>query len=124
MLVLLVEDHEDSREATTLFLTASGLRVESAVTGLQALAKASALQPDVIVMDLGLPGMDGWEATRRLKADPRTRDLPIIVLSAHAMPSAEQRAREAGCAGYIRKPCGPAEVLAAVRGVSSRRGTQ
>jgi CheY-like chemotaxis protein len=114
MLVLLVEDHEDTREATTMFLKTQKVQVEMAVTGLQALALARRIKPDVIVMDLGLPGMDGWEATRQLKWDPATQRIPIVALSAHATDDDEHRAREAGCDVYLRKPCHPSQLLEAI----------
>jgi CheY-like chemotaxis protein len=117
MLVLLVEDHEDTREMTILYMGTKGIRVETAVTGLQAIMKAQELQPHVIVMDLGLPGMDGWEATRHLKSDPRTKRIPIVALSGHALRSDESRAREAGCDVYLRKPCTPDDLIQAVLSV-------
>jgi CheY-like chemotaxis protein len=114
MLVLLVEDHEDTREAAVMFLKAQRIRVEVAVTGLQAIAMARRLHPDVIVMDLGLPGMDGWEATRQLKQHAETHHIPIIALSAHALDRDEDRAREAGSDLYLRKPCHPSDLLEAI----------
>jgi two-component system, cell cycle response regulator DivK len=115
MLVLLVEDHDDSREAMAVYLAAHGIRVEAAVTGLQAITKAVEMNPDAIVMDLGLPAMDGWEAARRLKEAPETESIPIIALSAHALLADEERARRVGCDVYLRKPCAPNELLAAIR---------
>jgi two-component system, cell cycle response regulator DivK len=114
MLVLLVEDHDDTRDAAVMFLKVQKLKVEIAVTGLQAIAMARMLSPDVIVMDLGLPGMDGWEATRQLKQDPKTRHIPIIAISAHAMSSDEERAKGVGCDLYLRKPCPPSELMEAI----------
>jgi len=119
MLVLLVEDHEDSREAIRLFLKTHGIQVETAVTGLQAVAKARVLRPDIVVMDLGLPGMDGWEAARHLKECLETRHIPIVALSAHALTTDEERARSSGCDDYLRKPLGPDELLAAIRRLRS-----
>jgi CheY-like chemotaxis protein len=115
MLVLLVEDHDDTRDVNALYMRTQGIRVETAVTGLQAISMASQIRPDVIVMDLGLPGLDGWEATRRLKADAGTRSIPIVAISAHAMPSDEVRAREVGCDLFLRKPCTPDALLTAIR---------
>jgi two-component system, cell cycle response regulator DivK len=103
-LVLLVDDYPDNRDIYVQFLTYSGLRVEEAENGHQALDKAFALRPDVIVMDLSLPGLDGWEATRRLKAGAETREIPIIALTAFAMASDERMAREAGCDDFDTKP--------------------
>ena len=96
-LVLLVDDYPDNRDIYVQFLTYSGLRVEEAENGYEALDKAFALRPDVIVMDLSLPGLDGWEATRRLKRDPRTRHIPVVVLTGHALAGHSQGAMDAGC---------------------------
>ncbi|HXH07739.1 MAG TPA: response regulator, partial [Vicinamibacterales bacterium] len=110
-LILLVEDYEDAREMYRDYLTFAGFRVETAANGREAIRKARALLPDLILMDLALPVLDGWEATRRLKEDPRTRDIRVVALSAHAMPGEEERAREAGCVGFVAKPCLPEELV-------------
>jgi CheY-like chemotaxis protein len=115
MLVLLVEDHDDSREATAVFLKANGIEIDWAVTGLQAITRVAERKPDAIVMDLGLPAMDGWEATRRLKSALETKGIPIVAISAHALLVDEERARRAGCDVYLRKPCPPDRLLAAIR---------
>jgi CheY-like chemotaxis protein len=114
-LVLLVDDYADNRDIYVQFLTYSGLRVEEAENGHQALDKAFALRPDVIVMDLSLPGLDGWEATRRLKRDPRTSDIPVIALTGHAMAGHSKGALDAGCDLFITKPCLPERLLAEIR---------
>jgi two-component system, cell cycle response regulator DivK len=114
MLVLLVEDHDDTRDAAAMYLKVQKLKVEVAVTGLQAIALTRKLKPDVVVMDLGLPGMDGWEAARQLKEDSKTRNIPIIALSAHASSADEERAQSAGCDLYLRKPCPPSDLVAAI----------
>src|ERR687895_141255 len=103
-IVLLVEDYEDAREMYRDYLEFAGFQVETAENGVEALAKARAIDPDVVLMDLSLPVMDGWEATRRLKADPATAHLPIVALSAHALAIEGERAREAGCVWFISKP--------------------
>jgi two-component system, cell cycle response regulator DivK len=124
-LVLIVDDVRDNRTVYVLFLKFSGLRVEEAGDGVEALRKAETLQPDIIVMDLSLPVMDGWEATRRLKRDPRTKRIPVIVLTGHALPEHAQAARDAGCDLVITKPCLPDELLDAIRRIldaSSPRG--
>ena len=87
------------------FLGFSGFRTDQASDGHEAIAKAFSLRPDVILMDLSLPGIDGWEVTRRLKRDPQTRGIPIIALTAHALNGDERRARSAGCDGFVSKPC-------------------
>jgi two-component system cell cycle response regulator DivK len=114
MLVLLVEDHDDTREAAVMYLKVQKLKVEVAVTGLEAVALTRQLKPDVVVMDLGLPGMNGWEAARQLKEDAKTRHIPIIALSAHAQYADEDRAQSAGCDLYLRKPCAPSDLVAAI----------
>lgn len=105
--ILLVEDYDDAREMYRDYLEFSGFRVDTARDGHEALDKARALMPDLILMDLSLPGLDGWEATRMLKADPATRHLTIVALSAHALAAEGERARVAGCDGFIAKPCLP-----------------
>jgi two-component system, cell cycle response regulator DivK len=110
-LLLLVEDFDDAREMYRDYLAFSGFRVETARDGQEAIDKARALAPDLILMDLSLPGIDGWEATRLLKADPATRRLPIVALSAHAMAADGERALAAGCDGFIAKPCLPPDLV-------------
>lgn len=110
-LVLLVEDFDDAREMYRDYLEFSGFRVETARDGREAIEKARALRPHLILMDLSLPGIDGWEATRVLKNDPATAHLIIIALSAHAMAPEGDRARAAGCDGFIAKPCLPTDLV-------------
>ena len=114
-LVLIVDDVQDNRMIYVLFLRFSGFRIAEAENGEEALRQAEALQPDIIVMDLSLPVMDGWEATRRLKRDPRTKRIPIVVLTGHALPEHAQAARDAGCDLVITKPCLPDQLLEAIR---------
>ncbi len=114
-LVLIVDDVQDNRTIYVLFLRFSGFRVTEAENGEEAVDKATSLLPDVIVMDLSLPVMDGWEATRRLKRDPRTKKIPVIVLTGHALPEHAQAAREAGCDLVITKPCLPDQLLETIR---------
>ena len=109
--VLLVEDYDDAREMYRDYLEFSGFECETARDGREALQKAPNLQPDVILMDLSLPGMDGWEATQRPKADPATAHLLVIALSAHALESDRERARQAGCDAFIAKPCLPGDLI-------------
>lgn len=108
--MLLVEDYEDAREMYRDYLVFSGFDVETADNGIDAIEKARALAPDLILMDLSLPVLDGWEATRRLKADAETASIKVIALSAHAMAAEERRATSAGCDGFIAKPCLPQEL--------------
>jgi two-component system, cell cycle response regulator DivK len=110
-LILLVEDFEDAREMYSDYLAFSGFRVATATNGQEALDQARTLNPDLILMDLSLPGIDGWEATRILKADPATRHLSIVALSAHALAADGEGARAAGCDGFIAKPCLPPDLV-------------
>ncbi len=114
-LVLIVDDYAEGREVCAEYLAFRGYRVATAEDGVDALAKVHELHPDVILMDLSLPRLDGWEASRRLKADDSTRHIPIIALTAHALPSAREKAVTAGCAAVMTKPCPPDELEAAVR---------
>ena len=102
--ILVVEDSEASRDALARRLERRGYRIEMAEDGQQAVAVARSSQPDLILMDLGLPIIDGWEATRRLKADPATRHIPIIVLSAHALTGDRELALAAGADDFDTKP--------------------
>ncbi|HEX7183120.1 MAG TPA: response regulator [Thermoanaerobaculia bacterium] len=114
-LVLIVDDVDHGREIYSEYLEFRGFRVATAADGEEALDKAFELLPDVILMDLSLPKMDGWEATKRLKNDPRTREIPVVALTAHALVSAHDRAMEAGCDVVVTKPCLPRDLEAEVR---------
>jgi CheY-like chemotaxis protein len=122
-LVMLVDDYADNREAYALYLRYKGYEVEEAEDGHQALDRAFKRRPDLIVMDLSLPGLDGWEATRRLKQDPRTRGIPVIVLTGHALEGQSESARAAGCDAFITKPCEPSILEAAIRKTLDRPET-
>ena len=102
--ILLVEDNEMNRDMLSRRLERKGYEVVIAVDGEAGVDMASSASPDLILMDLSLPVMDGWEATRRIKADAATQDIPVIALTAHAMAGDEQKAREAGCDDYDTKP--------------------
>lgn len=114
-LVLVVDDYDDSREMCAEFLTFSGFRVEEAKDGHEAIAKATSLLPDVILMDISLPGLDGWEATRRLKADARTSAIRILALTGFALKDHEEQAKSSGCDGFVTKPCPPDQMVLAVK---------
>jgi two-component system cell cycle response regulator DivK len=114
-LVLVVDDFEDNRELFAEFLALSGFRVAEAATGREAIDRAFALIPDVIVMDLSLPEVDGWEATRRLKSDPRTCHIPVVALTGHVLADHSREAHEAGCAAFLTKPCLPEALVVEVR---------
>jgi CheY-like chemotaxis protein len=102
--ILLVEDNEMNRDMLTRRLQRKGYEVATAADGKQGIEAALAGSFDLILMDMSLPELDGWEATRRLKADPRTQATPIIALTAHAMAGDRERATEAGCDDYDTKP--------------------
>lgn len=102
--ILLVEDNEPSRDALSRRLQRRGFRVLAAADGQQAVCLAREHAPHLILMDLGLPVIDGWEATRRLKGDAATRHIPIIVLSAHAMTDHREKSLAAGADGFDAKP--------------------
>lgn len=120
-LVLLVDDFADNREMYAMYLTYAGFAVEEAANGHEALEKGLGSRPDVIIMDLSLPGMDGWEATRRLKADPRTAHVPVIALTSHALEGMSAGARQAGCDAFVTKPCLPEELVGEIRKVLEGR---
>jgi two-component system cell cycle response regulator DivK len=102
--ILLVEDTQDNRAIVELILRDAGHTVLSVADGESGMAAAAALHPDLILMDLALPLVDGWEATRRLKSDPATRDIPVVAFTAHVLQEDADRAREAGCVAVIAKP--------------------
>jgi CheY-like chemotaxis protein len=114
-LVLVVEDYSDAREMYAAYLQFSGFEVAEATNGLEAIEKSLTLMPDIILMDLALPRMDGWEATRRLKADDRTRHIPIVALTGHALAGHAEGARQAGCDAFVTKPCLPDALVAEIR---------
>jgi two-component system, cell cycle response regulator DivK len=115
-LVLLVEDDRDTREMYSEYLSYSGLRVAEAPSGFRALDCVREQTPDVVVTDIAMPGMDGLELSRRLRAEPPMRDVPIIAVSGHPTP----RARDAGCNLMLEKPCTPDELLHAIEDVLGR----
>jgi CheY-like chemotaxis protein len=114
-LILVVDDYQDAREMYAEYLQYSGFRVAEAKNGNEAVAQARSLRPDLILMDLSLPGMDGWEATRVLKADEDTKDIPIVALTGHALAGASEGARKAGCDSFVTKPCLPDDLVVEVR---------
>ena len=121
-LVLVVEDYQDAREMYAAYLQFSGYRVEEATDGLEAIEKTLELLPDIILMDLALPKMDGWEATRRLKTDERTKHIPIVALTGHALAGYAEGARQAGCDAFVTKPCLPDALVAEIQRMLASRG--
>ena len=120
-LCIVVEDHGDTREGYVEFLGLSGLKVLSAANADEFRALLAAHTPDVIVMDLHLPKVDGWTLIREVKAAPETRTVPVVVVSAYVRPVDREDAQLAGCDAFIPKPCDPADVLAAIRRLSGAR---
>ena len=120
-LVLVVEDYQDAREMYAAYLEFSGYRVAEATNGVEAIEKALDLMPDIILMDLALPKMDGWEATRRLKMDERTSHIPIVALTGHALAGHAEGARQAGCDSFVTKPCLPDALVAEIRRMLTSR---
>lgn len=113
-LILVIDDAEDSRDVYVQYLQHLGLRSVTAADGEDGLEKALALRPSLIVLDLSLPKLDGWEVTRRLKANPTTRGIPVIAVSGHAHPEQKRLAVEAGVDDYCVKPCTPGDLLAMI----------
>lgn len=113
--VLLVEDNEDNLVVYRTILDHVGYNVLEARDGEEGVRRARQEHPDLILMDISIPKIDGWEATRRLKADQATRDIPIIALTAHALEEDRERALAAGCDGYLAKPVEPRRVVEEVQ---------
>jgi two-component system cell cycle response regulator DivK len=121
--VLVVDDYEDNRQMYAELLVYDGYQVAEASDGAVAIATARRIVPDLIVMDLSLPVIDGWEATRRLKADDRTRHIPVLALTGHApegLVGHSEGAHEAGCDAFLSKPCSPEKLLEVVAEVIAR----
>ena len=112
--ILLVEANEDNRVVYRTMLTHFGFRVVEATDGHEALRCVRDDRPDLILMDISIPLIDGWEATKILKGDPATSTIPIIALTAHALATDRAKAQEVGCDGYLAKPCEPRRVVAEV----------
>jgi CheY-like chemotaxis protein len=121
--VLLVDDYPDAREMYSEYLEYSGFDVVEASNGMEAIQRAVDDAPDIILMDLSLPVMDGWEATRRLKADERTAGIPVVALTGHALAGISQGAREAGCDAFVTKPCLPEDLVKEIRKVLDERAS-
>ena len=120
--VLLVEDNEESREGLSRYLRRNGYEILLAVDGRQAVDVARSAVPDLILIDLNLPVLDGWEATRQLKAGSETRGIPVIALTAHAMAGDRERALEAGCDDYDTKPIDFPRLLTKIESLLEKRG--
>jgi two-component system, cell cycle response regulator DivK len=121
--ILLIEDDPDCRIIVRTYLEHVGFEVLEEGDGEAGVRRAREEAPDLILMDISLRGMDGWEATRMLKADPRTAPIPVIVLTAHALTQDQERSQEAGCDGYLTKPVDPQHVAREVRRTLGERET-
>jgi two-component system cell cycle response regulator DivK len=113
--ILIVEDTEDNRQIMRDLLTGAGFDLIEAHDGGAGVTMADEHKPDLILMDFQLPVLDGYEATRRIKANPATRDIPVIAVTSYALSGDEAKAMEVGCSGYIAKPFSPRKLLAKVR---------
>lgn len=118
--VLIVEDDEDSRYIYQLILEANGFQVHTATSGTEGLRLVGEVNPAVVLMDISIPGMDGWAVTRSLKENPSTDSIPVIIITAHAFSEDREMARQVRCDGFLTKPCEPRTVLEEVRRVLDR----
>lgn len=122
-LVLIVDDYADAREMYVEYLSVSGFRVAEAADGQQAVEQAKALKPDVVLMDLSLPIVDGVEATRRIKADETTKHALIIALTGHSEREHTDEAKKAGATSFIIKPCLPDDLVTEINRLLARKGS-
>ena len=116
-LILLAEDFEDARELYRDYLEFSGFTVLTVDNGRDAIDQAVTVQPDIILMDASMPILDGWQATRELKANPKTKHIPVLALTAHAFDDARREAKDVGCDGFVTKPCLPDDLVSRIRAV-------
>ena len=113
--ILVIEDQEDNRQIVRDLMTASGYELIEATTGEEGLEAAARERPDLILMDIQLPGIDGYEVTRRIKANPQLQKIPIIAVTSYALSGDDKKAFAAGCDGYVTKPYSPRLLLAKIR---------
>ena len=113
--ILVVEDQEDNRQIVRDLVTANGYELIEATTGEQGIEAAARERPDLILMDIQLPGIDGYEVTRRIKANPQLQKIPIIAVTSYALSGDDKKAFAAGCDGYVTKPYSPRVLLAKIR---------
>jgi two-component system cell cycle response regulator DivK len=113
--ILVIEDHEENRRILRDLLTSGGYEIIEATTGLEGVSMAEQERPDLILMDIQLPGIDGYEATRRIKGTPALHRIPIIAVTSYALSGDDAQALEAGCDAYVAKPFSPRALLAKIR---------
>lgn len=113
--ILVIEDHEDNRRIMRDLLANSGYKVIEAVTGEEGITSAETHQPDLILLDIQLPGIDGYEVARRIKANPDLQKVPIVAVTSYALSGDDVKAFEAGCNAYVTKPFSPRKLLAEIR---------
>jgi len=113
--ILVIEDHEDNRRIMRDLLTSAGYEVIEAITGEEGVTAAETHRPDLILMDVQLPGLDGYQATRRIKANPDVCQIPVIIVTSYALSGDDVKAFEAGSDAYVSKPFSPRELLAKIR---------
>ncbi len=113
--ILIVEDYDDNRRIMREVLASAGFEVVEAVTGSEGVAMALECRPDLILMDIQLPELDGYEAASRIKADPRLYSVPIIAVTSYALSGDDERAHQAGCSAYVTKPFSPRQLLEIVK---------
>ncbi|MBW8010478.1 MAG: response regulator [Chloroflexi bacterium] len=104
MKILVIEDNQDNRDLVSFLLEHAGHEITTAVNGIEGIEAAQVQHPDLILLDLALPEMDGWEVAKKLKTDPTTSDITLVALTAYTMPEDKRRAMDAGCEGYLSKP--------------------
>jgi len=122
--VLVVDDYDDAREMYAEYLEFIGYQVHTARDGQEAVQCARDYQPDVILMDLSLPVLSGWDATRQLKQDERTRNIPVMALTGHVLGTHTQKALEAGCDAFVPKPALPDKVADQIRALLQKTGSK
>jgi CheY-like chemotaxis protein len=122
--VLVVDDYDDAREMYAEYLEFLGYQVETARDGQEALQMAHKSHPDVILMDLSLPVVSGWEATRQLKLDASTRHIPVMALTGHVLPTHSEKAKEVGCDEFVSKPALPDTVADKIRALLQKTGSK
>jgi two-component system, cell cycle response regulator DivK len=113
--ILVIEDQEDNRQIVRDLVTASGYELIEATTGEEGIEAAAREKPDLILMDIQLPGIDGYEVTRRIKANPQLQKIPIVAVTSYALSGDDKKAFAAGCDGYVTKPYSPRLLLAKIR---------